>query len=93
MAQARGDGVDAEGGTGAVQLCSRNRCAARVCRPGAIQVIDLRLHAGDTVEHGDRTVEHLQRPLHLDGGKPTCPGVSMMLICALPEQVVAAERS
>jgi hypothetical protein len=27
----------------------------------------LRLHAGDAVKHGDRAVEHAQRPFHLDG--------------------------
>ena len=30
-------------------------------------LLGLRLDAGDTVVDGDRTVEHPQRPLHLDG--------------------------
>ena len=29
--------------------------------------LGLRLDAGDGVEHGDRAIEHAQRPLHLDG--------------------------
>ena len=53
--------------------------------------LGLRLDAGDRVEHGDGTVEHAERTLHLER-EVDVPGVSMMLMrWSFHRQVVAAE--
>ena len=61
--------VDAaeEVGAGAVQLVDEAHPRHVVLVRLPPDVLGLRLHAGDTVVDRDRTVEHAQRPLDLDG--------------------------
>src|SRR5262249_21649532 len=63
------DHVDAavELRAGAVQLVDEADARDTVTVGLPPDRLGLRLHAGDTVEHRDRAVEHAQRALHLDG--------------------------
>nr|AHE14890.1 hypothetical protein asmbl_2 [uncultured bacterium] len=47
-------------------------------------LLGLRLHTGDAVVHGDRTVEHPQRPLHLDGEVDVPGGVDDVDVVTVP---------
>lgn len=48
-------------------------------------LLGLRLHAFFAVEHGDRTVEHAQRALHLDGEVDVAGGVDDVDLVVVPE--------
>ena len=70
--------------TGAVELVDEAHARDAVLLGLPPDLLGLRLDAGDTVVDGDGTVEHPQRPLHLDGEVDVPGGVDDVDVEAVP---------
>ena len=77
---------------GEVEVCTQlvhliNKADARHIVFGGLtpHLLRLRFHAFFTVEHGNSTVEHPQRPLHLNGEVHVTRGVDDVDLVVLPE--------
>src|SRR5918997_1061561 len=73
-----------EVGTGAVELVDEAHARDPVLLRLPPDLLGLRLHAGDAVVHGHRTVEHAQGPLHLDGEVDVPRGVDDVDVVVVP---------
>ena len=84
--EALADGLDAEveGRARAVELVDEAHARDAVLVGLAPDGLGLRLNAGDTVEHGDRTVEHTQGTLDLDGEVDVAGRVDDVDLVVLP---------
>ena len=72
--------------TGAVELVDEAHPRHVVLLGLPPDLLGLRLDTGDTVEHGNGTVEHAQRALHLDGEVDVTRGVDDVDLVTLPRR-------